>query len=149
PLTEKDTIVVADFLNTTGEPVFDETLKQALRVQLEQSPFLNVLSDQAVGQELRFMGRSKDEPITQDLAREICQRTGSKAVLAGSIASLGQHYAIGLNAVNCQGGESIDSEQTEASGREQVLRSLGETVTSLRKKLGESLASVQKYDTPV
>ncbi len=148
-LTEKDTIVLADFNNATGEPVFDEALKQAMRVQLEQSPFLNVLSEQKVIQELRYMGRAKDERLTTDLAREVCQRSQSTAVLAGSIASLGQHYAIGLNAINCQTGDSLGSEQMEAARREDVLKRLGDVTTKLRKKLGESLASVQKYDTPI
>jgi eukaryotic-like serine/threonine-protein kinase len=148
-LTQKDSIVLADFANTTGEVVFDDTLKQALRVQLEQSPFLNVLSDQKVGEQLRLMGRPKDERLTQDLAREVCQRTGSKAVLAGSISSLGSHYAIGLNALNCHTGDALGSQQVEADSREHVLKALGESATKLREKLGESLASVQKYDAPV
>jgi serine/threonine protein kinase/Flp pilus assembly protein TadD len=148
-LSEKDTIVLADFNNATGEPVFDETLKQALRVQLEQSPFLNVLSDQKVNQELKFMARSKDTRLTTELAREVCQRSQSKAVLTGSIANLGQHYAIGLDAVECQSGDTLGSEQVEAASREEVLKALGAASTKLRKKLGESLASVQKHDTPV
>ena len=148
-LSEKDTIVLADFSNATGEPVFDETLKQALRVQLEQSPFLNVLADQKVSQEMKFMGRPRDERLTTEIARDVCQRAQSKAVLSGSIASLGQHYAIGLNAVNCQTGDSLGSEQVEAATREEVLKGLGMATTRLRKKLGESLASVQKYGTPV
>ena len=147
-LTEKDSIVLADFANTTGEPVFDDTLKQALRVQLEQSPFLNVLSDQKVGEQLRLMGRSRDERLTQDVARDICQRTGSKAVLSGSISSLGSHYAIGLNAINCHTGDALGSQQVEADSREHVLKALGDAATRLREKLGESLASVQKYDAP-
>ena len=148
-LSEKDTIVLADVLNSTGEPVFDETLHQALRVQLEQSPFLDILSDQAVSQQLRYMGRSNEGPLTQDVGREVCQRSGSKAVVSGSIASLGKHFAIGLNAVNCQTGDSLGSEQVEADSREQVLGSLSQAVTRLRRKLGESLASIQRYDTPV
>ena len=148
-LSEKDTIVLADFSNATGEPVFDETLKQALRVQLEQSPFLNVLADQKVSQELKFMGRPRGEHLSTEIAREVCQRAQSKGVLSGSIASLGQHYALGLNAVNCQTGDSLGSEQVEATSREEVLKALGTATTRLRKKLGESLASVQKYGTPV
>jgi len=147
-LADKDTIVLADFTNSTGEPVFDETLKQALRVELEQSPFLNVLSDQKVNQELKFMDKPKDTRLSKDIAREICQRLGSKAVLGGSIASLGQHYAIELDASNCQTGDTLGSEETEAADREGVLKSLSSATTRLRKKLGESLASVQKYDTP-
>jgi eukaryotic-like serine/threonine-protein kinase len=148
-LTEKDTLVLADFNNSTGEPVFDDTLKQALQVQLEQSPFLNVLSEQKVGQQLKFMGHGRDERLTVDLAREVCQRSGSSAVLAGSIASLGRHYAIGLNAVHCQTGDWLGGEQAEAASREDVLKVLGIATVRLRKKLGEELASVQKYDTPV
>jgi len=148
-LTERDSLVLADFSNSTGEPVFDGTLKQALTVDLEQSPFLNVLSGQTVNQELGYMGRSKDERFTPDLAREVCQRTGSKAMLTGSISAMGSHYVIGLNALNCRTGEALGSEQVEAGSREQVLRSLGEAARSMRKKLGESLASLQKYDTPI
>ncbi|MGA8309172.1 MAG: protein kinase [Terriglobales bacterium] len=148
-LTQRDTIVLADFANTTGETVFDDTLKQALRVQLEQSPFLNVLSDQKVDEQLRLMGRPKDQRLTQDVAREVCQRTGSKALLEGSVSSLGSHYAIGLNALNCHTGDALGSEQIEADSREHVLKALGESVTKMREKLGESLASVQKYDAPV
>ena len=147
-LTEKDTLALADFNNSTGEPVFDETLKQALRVELEQSPFLNVLSDQKVNQELKFMGRAPDTRLTTDVAREVCQRSGSKAVLTGSIASLGQHYAIGLDAVNCQTGDSLGSEEVEANSREGVLKALSSASVALRQKLGESLATVRRYDTP-
>src|SRR5216117_3214204 len=106
-------------------------------------------SDQKVGEQLRLMGRPKDERLTQDIAREVCQRTGSKAVLTGSISELGSHYAIGLNALNCPTGEALDSQQVEADSREQVLKALGESATNMRKKLGESLASVQKYDAPI
>jgi len=148
-LTERDTLVLADFTNTTGEPVFDEALKQALRVQLEQSPFLNVLSDRKVTQTLLFMGRSRDERLSQEVAREVCQRTASKAMLLGSISNLGSHYVLGLNAVNCQTGDSLGSEQVEADSREHVLAALGEAAKKLRAKLGESLATLQKYDAPV
>ena len=148
-LTEKDTVVLADFNNATGEPVFDQALKQALRVQLEQSPFLNVLSDQKVNQALKFMGRSKGVALTTDVAREVCQRSQSKAVLSGSIAALGKHYAISLEATDCQNGDSLGGEQVEASSREDVLKALDTAALQLRKKLGESLASVQKYATPV
>ncbi|MGA8762890.1 MAG: protein kinase, partial [Candidatus Sulfotelmatobacter sp.] len=148
-LTEKDTIVLSDFTNTTGEPVFDASLRQALATQLEQSPFLNILSEQRVAQELRYMGRSSDERLTQSMAREVCQRSGSKAMLVGSIDSLGSHYAIGLQAVNCRSGDSLGRETVEADSRESVLRVLGKAATSMREKLGESLASIQKYDAPV
>jgi len=148
-LTEKDTIVLADFTNTTGDPVFDETLKQGLRVQLEQSPFLNILSDERVGEELKLMARQKDEHLTRDLAREVCQREGSKAILVGSISNLGTRYVVGLNAFNCNTGDGLASEQVEADSREHVLKALGESTTRLRKRLGESLASVQEYDVPL
>ena len=113
-LTEQDTVVLADFTNQTGEPVFDDTLKQALRVQLEQSPFLNVLPDEKAAQELAYMGRQRETRLTREVAREVCLRTGSKAMLEGSIASLGTHYVLGLNAVNCQTGDSLASDQVEA-----------------------------------
>ena len=148
-LTDKDTIVLADFDNKTGDRVFDDTLKQALRVQLEQSPFLNVVSDQDVSQELSLMGRSSGQPMTAEVARDLCQRIGSKAVLAGSIASLGAHYVIGLNAFNCHTGKGLGNEQVEADSREHVIKALGSAATRIRSKLGESLASVQKYDTPI
>ncbi len=144
-LTEKDTIVLADFVNTTGDPIFDDTLKQGLRAQLEESPYLNVLSDENVSGELQLMGRQKDERLTLDLAREVCQRAGSKATLAGSISSLGTHYAIGLNALDCATGDALDGEQVEADSREHVLKALGESAAKMRGKLGESLASLQKY----
>jgi serine/threonine protein kinase/tetratricopeptide (TPR) repeat protein len=148
-LTEQDTIVLADFTNTTGDPVFDDTLKQALRVQLEQSPFLSILPDEKVSRELGYMGRPRDTRLTRDVTREICQRTGSKAMLVGSIASLGTHYVLGLNAVNCSTGDSLASDQVEAESREKVVGALGQTVTKMRGKLGESLASIEKYDAPV
>jgi DNA-binding winged helix-turn-helix (wHTH) protein/tetratricopeptide (TPR) repeat protein len=148
-LTEKDTIVLADFANTTGETVFDDTLKQGLRVQLEQSPFLNILSDQKVDEVLQLMGRPKDERLTQDVTREVCQRAGSKAFLIGTISSLGTHYVIGLKGLNCRTGDGLASEQVEADSREHVLKALSESATSMRKKLGESLATIQKYDAPV
>jgi len=148
-LTEKDTIVLADFTNTTGDPVFDDTLKQGLRVQLEQSPFLNILSEQKASEQLSLMERSEEERLRQDVARELCQRVGGKAVLAGSIASLGTHYVIWLNAFNCHTGDGLGGEQVEADAREHVLRALGDAATKIRKKLGESLVTIQKYDAPV
>jgi DNA-binding winged helix-turn-helix (wHTH) protein/tetratricopeptide (TPR) repeat protein len=148
-LTEKDTIVLADFANETGDPVFDDTLKQGLHVQLEQSPFLNILSDQKVNEELQLMGRQKDEHLTLDLAREVCQRLGSKAVLAGSISRLGTHYAVGLNARNCHTGDSLGSDQVEADSQEHVLKALGESATKMRESLGESLKSIQRFDAPL
>jgi eukaryotic-like serine/threonine-protein kinase len=148
-LTEKDTIVVADFVNTTGEAVFDGTLKQALSSQLEQSPFLNILSDQKVREGLRYMGRSPDERLAQELARELCERVSAKAMLVGSISGLGSHYVIGLKAVNCHSGDSLGSETAEADSRENVLKALGQATTRIRSTLGESLASIQKYDKPI
>ena len=148
-LTEKDTIVLADFANTTGDSVFDDTLKQALAVDLQQSPFLNVLSDNKVGETLKLMNRSPQERETQEVAREVCLRTGIKAMLAGSIAALGNHFAITLRAMNCQSGDSLGAAEAEADGREKVLAALGQAATELRGKLGESLASIQKFDKPL
>jgi serine/threonine protein kinase/tetratricopeptide (TPR) repeat protein len=149
PLTEKDTILLADFDNRTGEAVFDGTLKQALAVQLEQSPFLNIYSDEQVRGALRYMNRSAHELVTKDVAREICQRQRLKAMLGGTISSLGSHYVITLEAVNAQTGEAIARQQAEAVSKEQVLSSLGKAATALREKLGESLHSIQKFDTPL
>jgi serine/threonine protein kinase/tetratricopeptide (TPR) repeat protein len=148
-LTEKDTIVVSDFTNTTGETVFDDTLKQALTTQLEQSPFLNILPEQKVRETLRLMGRSPSERVTQDVAREVCQRAQCKAMLTGSVSSLGSRYVLGLKAVNCDTGDSLGSQQTEADSREHVLQAVGKAATALRENLGESLASIQKFDVPV
>jgi eukaryotic-like serine/threonine-protein kinase len=148
-LTEKDTILLADFVNTTGDSVFDGTLKQALAVQLGQSPFLNIFSEDRVRGALRLMGRSPDERVTRDVGREICQRQGLKAMLVGSIASLGNHYVITLEAINAQTGDAIAGEQAEAENKEQVLHALGEAAMKLREKLGESLQSIQKFDAPI
>ncbi|PYS56898.1 MAG: hypothetical protein DMF74_27450 [Acidobacteria bacterium] len=147
-LTDKDTILLVD-MNTTGEPVFDGTLKQALAVQLGQSPFLNIFSEDRVREALKFMGRSPDERVTRDVGREICQRQGLKAMLVGSIASLGNHYVITLEAINGQTSDAIASEQAEAENKEQVLHALGEAAMKLREKLGESLQSIQKFDAPI
>jgi len=149
PLTEKDTIVLADFSNTTGDAVFDEALKQALAVDLEQSPFLNVLSDRRMGETLRLMGRAPNDRVTRELAQEICLRTGSKAILAGSISRLGSQYVVGLEAVNCGNGDTLAKEQAEASSKEDVVKALGNVASSLRTRLGESLASVQKFNVPI
>ena len=148
-MTERDAILVADFVNTTADPVFDGTLKKALAVDLEQSPYLNVFPEQKVRQTLQFMGRSPDERITGDVGREICQRVGIKAMLSGSIANLGSQYVITLDAVNAGTGESLAREEVQAPNKESVLNSLHQAGSSLRKKLGESLASVQKYDKPL
>jgi eukaryotic-like serine/threonine-protein kinase len=149
PLTERDTIVLADFANTTGDSVFDDTLKQALAVDLGQSPFLNILSEDKIRETLREMTRSPSERLTRDLAREVCQRSGSKAYLAGSIAALGTQYVIGLEALNCASGDVLAREQMTAAGKEQVLPALGQAAAKLRNEVGESLSSVQKFDVPL
>ena len=136
-------------MNTTGDAVFDGTLKQALAVQLEQSPYLNVFPQERVRDTLKFMGRSPDERLTPDLARDVCQREGIKAVLNGAISSIGTQYVVDVNAVNCQTGDSLAHEQVSADKKEQVLGAVGKAASSLRGKLGESLASVQKFDAPV
>jgi len=148
-LTEKDTIVLADFTNTTGDAVFDGALRQGLAVQLEQSPFLSLISDERIGQTLRLMDRRADTRLTPEIGREICQRTTSAAVLSGSIVSLGTQFALGLKAVNCRTGDTLAEEQETADGKEQVLRALSRAATKLRGKLGESLKSVEKFDTPL
>jgi eukaryotic-like serine/threonine-protein kinase len=148
-LSEKDTIVLADFANTTGDTVFDDTLKQALAVGLGQSPFLNIVSEDKVRKTLQEMTRSPDERLTRDLAREVCERAGSKAYLSGSIATLGTQYVIGLEALSCASGEVLAREQVTASGKEQVLPELGRAASKLRNELGESLSSVQKFDVPM
>ena len=148
-LTEKDTIVLADFANSTGDAVFDDALKQALAVELEQSPFLNVLSQRRVNETLQLMGRSPTDRVTRDVAQEICLRTGSKALLAGSISQLGSQYVVGLEAVNCGNGDTLAKVQSEASSKEEAVKALSSTTASLRTTLGESLASVQKFDVPI
>jgi serine/threonine protein kinase/tetratricopeptide (TPR) repeat protein len=148
-LTEKDTIVLADFDNTTGDAVFDDTLKQGLFVQLEQSPFLELVSDNKVNQTLKLMGRPSGDRLTPEVAREVCQRTHSKAMLTGSIAELGSQYVIGLKAVNCNTGDVLAGAQEQATGKEAVLKALDAAAVGLRGNLGESLSSVQKYATPV
>jgi eukaryotic-like serine/threonine-protein kinase len=147
-LTQQDTVVLADFTNTTGDPVFDGTLRQGLSAQLEQSPFLNLLSDTRIAQMLGLMAQPKDARLTQELAHEVCVRTGSAATIEGSIASLGSQYVVGLQAVNCASGDLLAEEQQTANGKEQVLKALGEAAAKVREKLGESLASVEKYDAP-
>jgi len=148
-LTEKDSILLADFVNTTGDSVFDGALKQALAVQLEQSPYLNVTPESRIREALKFMGRSQDERLTNDVAREICLREGIKAMLTGSINGLGSHYVIDLNAVNVQTGDSIAREQAEAESKEAVLKTLDGAASNLRGKLGESVGSIQKFATPL
>jgi serine/threonine protein kinase/tetratricopeptide (TPR) repeat protein len=149
PLTAKDTIVLADFANTTGDAVFDDALKQALAVELGQSPFLNVLSDRKVSETLGMMGRPANQRITMDVGRELCLRTGSKALLGGTISTLGSHYLIDLSAVACGTGDTLAKEQGEAASKEEVLKTLSRTSASLRTKLGESLPSVQKFEVPI
>jgi eukaryotic-like serine/threonine-protein kinase len=148
-LTSTDTVVLADFANSTGDPVFDDTLKQGLAVQLAQSPLLNIVPDQKVRAVLAEMTRAPDSPLSADVAREVCERSGSKAYIAGSIANLGGQYVIGLNAVNCTSGEILAREQVQVAGKPQVLPALGSIAANLRSKLGESLNSVQKFDVPL
>ena len=149
PLSEKDTVVLADFDNKTGDAVFDDALKQALAVQLGQSPFINILSDRRVNGTLGLMGKPSGTRISADIARELCTRTGSKAIVLGSISNIGSQYVVGLDAVGCSTGDLLAKEQEEAAGKQDVLKALGKAATSLRTKLGESLASVQKFDVPV
>jgi len=145
-LTDKDTVVLADFDNKTGDPVFDDTLKTALSVSLNQSPFLNVVSDNKVAKTLKLMTRAADTKLTPEIARELCQRAGSRAYIAGSIAGLGNEYVLGLKAVDCQSGDTLAQEQATAASKEKVLDTLGETASKLRGELGESLATVQKFE---
>ncbi len=148
-LTDKDTIVLADFANSTDDPVFDDTLKAALNISLRQSPFLNVLSESEVAKTLQQMTRPATTRLTPEVARELCQRARSKAYLAGAIGSLGSEYVLGLKAVNCQNGDTLAQEQVTAAAKEKVLGALGDAATKLRGELGESIATVQKFDTPL
>jgi eukaryotic-like serine/threonine-protein kinase len=148
-LTEKDTVVLADFANSTGDPVFDDALKTALSVSLRQSPFLVMLSDSEVAKTLQLMTRPADTKLTSDVARELCQRAGSKAYIAGAIGNLGTEYVLGLKAVNCQSGDTLAQEQVTAASKEKVLDALGGAASALRSELGESLATVQKFDVPL
>jgi eukaryotic-like serine/threonine-protein kinase len=148
-LTDRDTLLVGAFENSTSDPVFDQTLATALKVQLGQSPFLDLVPDGRIGETLRLMGRPPDEKLTHDTAREACQRIGAKAMLEGSIAPLGTHYVISLSATNCQTGEAVAREQAEATSRERVLRELGSISSSIRTTLGESLPSIQRFDMPI
>ena len=148
-LTDKDTIVLADFANSTGDAVFDDTLKQALATDFQQSPFLSILSDRRVRDTLKLMGHSLEERLTPEVTQEICQRTGSKLTVTGSIASLGSKYLLGLNAADCQTGDSIARQQVQVTKKEDVLDALDGLVTSLRKKVGESFSTIEKYDTPI
>jgi len=147
-LTGRNIVVLAEFNNTTGDPVFDGTLRQGLSAQLEQSPFLSLLSDSRIAQTLPLMTQPKDAKLTASLARDVCQRTASTATIEGSISTLGSQYVLGLRAVSCRSGDLLAEEQVTAAGKEQVLKELGEAATKLRRRLGESLASVEKYDAP-
>jgi serine/threonine protein kinase/Tfp pilus assembly protein PilF len=148
-LTEKDTIVLADFSNSTGDAVFDDTLKTALNVSLRQSPFLNLLSDSEAAKTLKLMTRPLGTKLTPEVARELCQRVGGKAYIAGSIGSLGSQYVLGLKAVNCENGDALAQEQMTAGSKEKVLDALGAAASKLRGELGETLATVQKFDVPL
>src|SRR5207244_11413105 len=141
--------VLSDVVNTSGDSVVDGTLKQALAVQLEQSPFLNIFPGERVRDTLRYMGRSADERITPDVARQVCQRESIKAVMNGSIATIGSQYVVGVDAINCQTGDTLAREQVEVEKKEQVLGAVGKAASRLRGKLGESLASIQKFDAPI
>jgi DNA-binding winged helix-turn-helix (wHTH) protein/predicted Zn-dependent protease len=148
-LTEKDTVVLADFANTTGDAIFDDTLKTALSISLRQSPFLNLLPDGQVAKTLKLMTRPASTKLTPEVTRELCQRAGSKAYLAGSVDSLGSEYVLGLKAVNCLSGDTLAEEQVTAASKEKVLDTLGEAASKLRGELGESLATVEKFDAPL
>jgi serine/threonine protein kinase len=147
-LTDKDTVVLADFANSTGDAVFDGTLRQGLAAQLEQSPFLSLVSDERIAQTLTLMNQPKQARLTPGIARDVCQRTASAATIEGSISNLGSQYVLGLRAVNCRTGDLLSEEQVTANGKEKILEALGTASTELRARLGESLASVQKYDAP-
>jgi eukaryotic-like serine/threonine-protein kinase len=148
-LTDKDTIVLADFANATGDPVFDGTLRQGLSVQLEQSPFLSIIPDEKIQQTLGLMGQPADTKLIPSIAREVCQRTASAAVLDGSIAKIGTQYLLTLKAVNCKSGETLASTEAQASDENHVLNALGKVSVEIRNKLGESLSTIQKFDTPL
>ena len=148
-LTDKDTIVLADFVNKTGDPVFDGTLRQGLTVQLEQSPFLSLISDERIRKALGLMGQPADAPLTPKIAREVCERTASAAVLEGSIARLGSQYVVGLRATNCRTGELLDEEQVQAARNEDVLTALTRIASKFRTRVGESLATIKSHDTPL
>ena len=148
-LTDKDTIVLADFENKTGDPVFDDTLRQGLSVELQQSPFLSLISDRQVQQQLALMGQPKEARLTSEVAQQICERTASAMVLEGSIASLGSQYVLGLRARNCNTGNIVDQEQAQVARREDVLNALSQVARKFRTRVGESLATVEKHSTPL
>ncbi len=149
PLTGKDVLLLGDFTNTTGDAMFDETLRQGLTVQLEQSPFLNLVTEERIRQVLRMMGQPADTRLTPAVAQEICERTASAAVLDGSIAPLGSQYVLGLRAVDCRNGRVLDTEQAQVARKEDVLNALSQIASRFRTRVGESLATVEKYDTPL
>jgi len=148
-LTDKDTIVLADFANSTGDAVFDESLKRALAAYLQQSPFLGMLSDQQVQQTLRLMGRPPNTKLSQDITREVCQRNQATATIGGTISAVGSQYLITLDAINCVTGASLTQVGANATNKGKVLQALGQAASELRKRLGESLASIEKYDAPL
>ena len=148
-LTDRDTIVLADFKNETGDPVFDDTLRTALTVALNQSPFLDVLPDSKVNSTLKLMTLPVTTKLTPEVTRDLCLRAGAKAYVAGTISALGTEYVVGLKAVNCQNGDALAEEQVTAPAKEKVLNALGEATAKLRQRMGESLASVQKFDAPL
>src|SRR5262249_4764732 len=148
-LTDKDTIVLADFENKTGDPVFDDTLRQGLAVELQQSPFLSLLPDTRIQQVLALMGQPKNARLTPEIAQQVCERTGSAAILEGSITKVGSQYVLGLRARNCGTGSVLDQEQIQAARREDVLNSLSQIARRFRTNVGESLATVEKHSTPL
>ncbi len=148
-LTNRDTIVLADFKNTTGDAVFDGTLRQGLAVQLQQSPFLSLISDERIQKTLRLMGQTGDARFTPELAKEVCERTGSAAVLEGSIAPTGSQYVLGLRGKDCRTGDVLDEEQQQAARKEDVLNALSQMATTFRTRVGESLATIEKHSTPL
>jgi DNA-binding winged helix-turn-helix (wHTH) protein/tetratricopeptide (TPR) repeat protein len=148
-LTTSDSVILTDFANSTGDPVFDDALRQALAIHLKQSPFLNIFPEEQARETLPYMGRSPQEPLTKEVCREICQRRGIRAMIAGSIASLGRNYVISLEAMNSRTGEVIARHQEEAGKKEDVLKALGKAATDIRQRLGESLASIERFDKPL
>ena len=148
-LTDKDTIVLADFRNETGDPVFDDTLRTALTVSLGQSPFLDILPDSKVASTLKLMTLPATTKLTPEVTRDLCQRAGAQAYVAGTISSLGTQYVVGLRAANCQTDDTLAQQQVTAASKEKVLNAVGEAASGLRTRLGESLASVQKFDAPL
>ena len=148
-LTDQDTIVLADFTNTTGDPVFDDTLRQGLAVQLQQSPFLSLISDERIRRTLLLMNQPADARLTPEIAQGVCVRTGSAAVLEGSIAALGSQYVLGLRATNCTSGDILAEEQAQAARKEDVLSTLSQMATRFRTRVGESLATIERYSTPL